>query len=177
MQALNLQHLKTATCGILVLLVSGTALGQGLQQRNPYASRHQQNSRALTPAMQYFGAGLIAATPNQNARHLLPPPQQVEVAGAKPFQSLQRGAALSPYLGLDLRTSDASIPNYHAFVRPQQQQQLANKAQAAHIRRLKQRLRVATTQGIVSTNPSGGVPTTGHSVQFLNNGGYFPAPR
>ncbi len=177
MQASNLHHLRTATCGFLVLLVSSTAFGQGLQRQNRYTSRLQQSPNAPTPAMQYFGSGLPSTTTTQQSQQLLPPPQPVQIAGAKPFHNLQRGATLSPYLGLDLRTNDLSIPNYYSFVRPMQQQQLANKAQTARVRQIQQRLRMATAQGLVSSNPSGGLPTTGHSAQFLNMGGYYATPR
>jgi len=158
--------------GFVSLFAGATAFGQ--QYQNPYSARLQRNTSNITPAMEFFGKGLMPAAPVQRARRQLPVPQPVQVSGAKPFVNLQRGSTLSPYLGLDIRTSETSIPNYHAFVRPQQQQQLANKSQSAQVRRLKQQLRVATTQGIVSNNPSGGVPTTGHSAQFLNMGGYFP---
>ncbi|NOY40417.1 MAG: hypothetical protein GXP26_01085 [Planctomycetes bacterium] len=178
MPALHLQRLQLAPLGILALsIISSTAYGQRPQYANPYSARLRQPVSVTTPAMEYFGKGLITSTTRQRARQQRPLPQPLQVAGTKPFRNLQRGATISPYLGLDFRTSELSIPNYLAFVRPQQQQQLANKAQEAQVRRLKQQLRVATAQGIVSNNPSGGVPTTGHSAQFLNMGGYFPAAR
>jgi hypothetical protein len=45
--------------------------------------------------------------------------------------------------------------------------------QQAQYRRLQQQVRTAATPGVV-TNANGGIPTTGHSAQFMNNGGYYP---
>ncbi len=131
----------------------------------------------VTPAMQYFGGRRIARVPQQTARQYLPAPQPLQLRGSKPFEGMKRSPTISPYLNLDARESELGLPNYYLFVRPLQQQQLSNQAQAANLRKLKQRFRVATAQGIVSNNPNGGVPTTGRSAQFLNTGGYFPSVR
>ena len=179
MRALTRFQLQALSAAVLAFAISPTAFGQTGRFQNHYASRIQQqrSSTTTTPAMQFFGNGHRPRPTNPQVRNLLPVPQPVQVAGAKPFTTLERGATLSPYLGLDLLSSETSLPNYHAFVRPNQQQQQLNLAQAAQVRRLKQQLRVATAQGIVSNNPSGGVPTTGASAQFLNMGGYFPATK
>jgi len=108
----------------------------------------------------------------------MPLPRPVQVSSSsKPFSHLNRGSTISPYLSLDLRESAVGLPNYYAYVRPQLQQQQTNRAQAAQIRRLQNQLRIATASGIVSSNPNGGIPTTGHSSQFMNLGGYFPTVR
>ena len=100
----------------------------------------------------------------------------MDISGrGKPFENLYRQPTLSPYLALDLLDdSGTGLPNYYAFYQPQQQQQQANEAQEARIRRLQQQLRLATATGAISRNPSGGMPTTGTSSQFMNLGGYFP---
>ncbi|MCA9232028.1 MAG: hypothetical protein KDA57_15375 [Planctomycetales bacterium] len=157
-------------CGIISLAVNADCL----QAANPYSyGTDQAANRAMTPAMQYFGRGLAPTTPARNFSRQMPTPQPLQVQGTKPFETLRRPPTISPYLGLDVRESELGLPNYYAFVRPAQQQQIAAREQAEHIRNLKQKLRVATARGIVSNNPSGGVPTTGHSSQFLNLGGYF----
>ena len=176
MQAIRFLGFQSLSWCVLGLLASNTTWAEGQQYQNPFL-RNKQSANEDTPALKYFGGRLPARAPAQNVRQRLPDPQPVQLRGAKPFNNLKRGATLSPYLGLDYRTSEFSIPNYHAFVRPQQQQQISNQAQIEQVRRLKQQLRMATAQGIVSNNPSGGVPTTGHSAQFLNMGGFFPAPR
>jgi hypothetical protein len=177
MQALRLSSLPMAACGFFLMTIASPTLGQESQFRNAFSAQPVQNDSTTTPAMKYFGSRLAARTRPQSTRKEYTAPQPVQTAGAKPFQSLQRGATLSPYLGLDIRSDELSIPNYYTFVRPQQQLQLSNKSQTLQVRRLKEKLRLATSRGIVSNNPSGGVPTTGHSSQFLNLGGYFPAPR
>jgi len=169
--------------GFLLLAVSGliaSLLGQvGLIERlhaappNPFAQRAQKLDGFSTPARQYFGNRLPGTSSQQGVRRRLPAPRPLQLRGSKPFESLQRPPTFSPYLNLNIRESELGLPNYYAFVRPLQQQQNANRKQAANLRKLQQQVRTATATGIVSNNPNGGVPTTGHSSQFLNLGGYF----
>lgn len=182
MQASRLQRFHWVTwCivawGIFAFSISGAAFGQGQQYQSSFSTQRNQTATTSTPSMKYFGNSVPGRARMYSPRREFPAPQPVQIAGAKPFQTLQRGATLSPYLGLDIRTSELSIPNYYAFVRPQQQLQNSNKAQSEQVRRLKQRLRMSNSREIVSSNPSGGIPTTGHSSQFLNMGSYFPAPQ
>jgi hypothetical protein len=154
-----------------VLLIAGlsstTALGQ-------------VNQGMSTPAAQYFtsrnNGGIQNQYPQQTPglRNHAPAPQTVEITGSKPFQNIQHAPTLSPYLALDLIESSTQLPNYQAFVQPQLQQRAANDAQAREIARLRQQVRVATSRGVVSRNPTPGVPTTGSSMQFMNMGSYFP---
>ena len=171
--------MKVCQTGFLSLAFSGLAallLGQiGLAQRleaappNPFARPTQNLKRTPTPAMQYFGGQLPRTTARQGLHRLLPDPRPLQLQGLKPFESLQHSPALSPYNNLNT----LGLPNYYAFVKPLQDQRKANRRQAANLRRLQQKLRTATATGVVSSNPTGGVPTTGHSSQFLNLGGYF----
>ncbi len=131
-----------------------------------------------TAAAKYFG-GRNTIMPYRPARRpaTAPQPMDISVSG-KPFKNLYREPTLSPYLTLDLLNDDGTgLPNYYAFYQPQRQQQQANEAQEARIRRLQQQLRLATATGAISGNPSGGMPTTGTSSQFMNLGGYFPGLR
>lgn len=169
--------LRVACLATLALAAGPIADLQGQQMPAELSGRPNARATNTTPAMQYFVGGRSSTPRTIGSRQLLPAPQPVQVSGVKPFQNVQRQQTLSPYLGLDLQESELGIPNYHAYVRPRQQQRLANQAQTARIRQLKQQLRVATARGIVSHNPSGGVPTTGQSAQYLNLGGYFPAPQ
>ncbi len=58
----------------------------------------------------------------------------------KPFQSVQSEPAISPYLNMYRRDIDNNLPNYFAFVRPQLQQQEANRQQAAELQQLRGQL-------------------------------------
>ena len=136
-----------------------------------------------TAASRYFGGG-NTIMPHQPARRPAPAPQPMDITGrGKPFHGLYRQPTLSPYLTLDLVNDDGTgLPNYYAFYQPQRQQQQANEAQEARIRRLQQQLSTATATGEISRNPtsknpSSGMPTTGTSSQFMNLGGYYPGLR
>jgi hypothetical protein len=160
-----------------VFTMTGTLLIAGLSSTTALG---QVNQGISTPAAQYFTArynGGIQNQPIQQApgmRNYAPAPQAVEITGSKPFQNIQHAPTLSPYLALDLIESSTQLPNYQAFVQPQLQQRAANEAQAREIARLRQQVRIATSRGVVSRNPTPGVPTTGSSMQFMNMGSYFP---
>ncbi len=127
-----------------------------------------------TPAAQYFG-GNRGYQPNAPTRNHAPAPQQsVEHPRSKPFQNIQQASAISPYLSLDVVETTSGMPNYYAFVQPQLQQRAAVEQQNQQIRRLQQQVRIAQAQGIASQPSSNGMPTTGHSSQFMNLGTYFP---
>lgn len=156
----------------LGVAVVWTASLDCLQAASPYG--FNQN-RVATPAMQYFGGRgkQPANVSSQQFHRQMPAPQPLQLKGSKPFESLRREPTISPYLNLDVRESEFGIPSYHAFVQPMQQQRLVEREQARRFRKLQQKVRVATARGIVSKNPTGGVPTTGRSSQYLNLGGYF----
>jgi len=174
--------MKAPHIGLLLLstliasLLSQAAMSQGLQvasPQNPFVRQSQNLDRVATPSMQFFGNRNLRTAPRKEFRRRIPAPQPLQLRGTKPFESVQRLPTLSPYHNLNLRESAQGLPNYYAFVRPMQRQQIANQKQAANLRKLQQKVRVATATGIVSNNSTGGVPTTGHSSQFLNLGGYF----
>jgi hypothetical protein len=160
-----------------VVLLAGALLFVGL---NGAISFGQVNQGMSTPAAQYFTARYNGGAQNQpmqqgpGMRNYAPAPQAVEITGTKPFQNIQHAPTLSPYLALDLIESSTQLPNFQAFVQPQLQQRAANESQARELARLRQQVRVATSRGVVSRNPTPGVPTTGSSMQFLNMGSYFP---
>ncbi len=180
---------RLALCLALVFFAGGVVLGQGT---GPYGQLNRiplqsqiyppgsmpRPTNTLNPTMQYFGGARSRVSQFRQTQRKMPLPRPVQVRGSgKPFSQLSRRPTISPYLNLDVRTSAVGLPNYYAFVRPQLQQQQANRAQAAQVHRLQQQLRIATATGVVSNNPSGGIPTTGHSSQFLNLGDYFPGAR
>lgn len=138
--------------------------------------RYEQTTGTNNPALNFFGGGKRYAY-MQPAPVQAPAPVAVQTAPpAKPFSEYYQQPTISPYLALDARESDAAIPNYFMYVKPQLDQQRFNQAQQAQNRRLQQQLRRASAGGTVVTN-NGGIPTTGHSAQFLNSGGYYPGQR
>jgi hypothetical protein len=137
-------------------------------------SSYERLSGRSNPALNFFGGSRAldyAARPPKP----LPPPRPVNVGPVgKPFSGVQQASTISPYLGLDaVRESENSLPNYFLYVRPQLEQQRINQVQQAQYRKLQQQVRTAATPG-AATSPHGGIPTTGHSSQFMNNGGYYP---
>lgn len=163
------------TCGFFVfsclMLVDLAAHGQNVS----YAT--QPNSGNTTPAMRYFGHGHRSPVARHRSRQNVPSAQRFQLAGGKPFQNINRRPTISPYLSLDTVQSSVGLPNYYSRVLPQIQQQEANQAQASELRRLQQQIRLSKAPGSISNNRNGGVPTTGRSTQFLNNGGYYPSIR
>ncbi len=173
MNANPTRRLRAALCLVVVLSVAGTVHAQGVPRAGYAPTQGEPWGRGIaTPALQYFGSQ--QKTFVQRPRQQMPAPQPLQLRGRKPFQSITRQPTLSPYLSLDALETIDSLPAYHTFVRPQIRQRQASLAQQMELRRLRQQVRSANATGIVSNNPSGGMPTTGHSSQFLNMGGYFP---
>ncbi len=161
-------------CGLC--LVSGLLLatGQAYGERLRSATAEPAADHLSTPALKYFGKGKHTPLPRSRPRRQAPPTERFQLAGGKPFQNVNKGPTVTPYLQLDTIESSGGVPNYYSRVLPQLQQQQAIQAQAAELRQLQQRIRANYGGGVISNNRNGGVPTTGHSAQFLNNGGYFP---
>ena len=165
--------------GSLMILARDVAWSQTTQQPVNAWQYAQAQNRTLTPAMQYFGRGRVSPSlpPLQEARNLTGAPQGVQIARGKPFQDTVRPPTLSPYLSLDRFESETGLPNYHAFVRPQIQQQQENRQQARKASRLKQQTRMASAPAAVSRSTHRRPESTGQGSQFLNVGNYFPGLR
>lgn len=164
-----MKHKRFLTIGLAVMVVGVLQTTSNAQVQQP-----------MTPAAAYFGRQSARNTmQSPGGRNSMPAPQPVQIAGTgKPFQHIQQPPTLSPYLALDLVPETAtSVPNYHAFVMPRMQQQAEYASQSRELQRLRQQVRVATARGKVSKSPTGGVPTTGSSEQFMNLGSYFPGTR
>ena len=158
------------TCGLLLVACLLVACQQ---------AQAQQHSDAVTvdlstPALKYFGRGRHTAIPKPKSRRPAPLPQRVQYQGGKPFQNVDRGPTITPYLQLDTLESSVGVPNYYSRVLPQIQQHKVTQAQAIQLRRLQQQVRLAGGTAAITSTRNGSVPTTGHSSQFLNVGGYFP---
>ena len=136
------------------------------------ASRVGGNSN---PALRYFSGKNVQPLSRSVMRAQVPLTRPVQVVTRnKPFSRVRRTSTISPYLNLDLPQTDVGLPNYYAFVQPMIMQQSTNQSQQKQFGRMEQQLRAVSTNGIIANNPSGGMPTTGHSTQFLNMGNYFP---
>jgi hypothetical protein len=141
------------------------------------ASSYQRVSGRSNPALDFYGGSKALAYAPQSRPLPLPAPVPVQTRPtAKPFSGVQQASAISPYLMLDARETPDGLPNYYFYVKPQMDQRRVNQAQQAQYRRLQQQVRTASAAG-AATNPNGGIPTTGHSAQFMNNGGYYPGLR
>jgi hypothetical protein len=140
----------------------------------PAAGAYERASGRNNPALEFYGGSKTLAYAPQG-RTQAPAPLPVQTGRiAKPFSGVQQAGGVSPYLALDFTESATSLPNYFLLVQPRLQQQQVNQVQQAEYRRMQQQLRKAAAGGAVS-NPTGGIPTTGHSAQFMNVGGYYPS--
>jgi hypothetical protein len=129
------------------------------------------------PALNFFG-GAKNSTYAPQGRSVQPPaPVAVNPKPqGKPFSSYRAQSTISPYLRLDYLETDTSTPNYYMFVRPAIDQTAVNRETRNENRALRSTVRQASAGGAV-TSPAGGIPTTGHSSQFMNGGGYYPMTR
>jgi hypothetical protein len=76
------------------------------------------------------------------------PPAQATRRGGKPFESVQSQPTISPYLYLNAGTNNASpMTNYFAFVRPQLDQQEANRQQQREIQQLRAQMQKMSSTG------------------------------
>jgi len=181
------RFLLSLSAALGVLASASHATAQGTAGVSPYhnmratpttqpTSNYQTTGRS-NPALDFYGGSRSLAYAPQSRPVPLPAPVPVQTRPiAKPFSNVQQTSAMSPYLALDVRESETSIPNYYLYVKPHLDQRRLNHVQQAQYRRLQQQVRTATAGGAVS-GPNGGIPTTGHSAQFMNNGGYYPGLR
>jgi hypothetical protein len=173
-----------AGCAVLAWTASGAAFGQaGYGQMTPGArptfrapGSYERVSGRSNPALNFFrGARPAVYTPPSFRSQQMPAPQPVQTAAyVKPHSGLPTGPSVTPYLALDQLETQNGMPNYYLYVKPQLDQSDMNQAQQMQNRRMQQQLRRASTAGILPRTTSGGMPTTGHSTQFMNNGGYYP---
>ena len=88
----------------------------------------QENGASLTgdlstPALKYFGKNFHTNIQKPKTRRPAPLPQRIQYQGGKPFQNVNRGPTVTPYLQLDTLESSVGVPNYYSRVLPQIQQQ------------------------------------------------------
>lgn len=91
---------------------------------------------------------------------------------AKPFQGVESAPTVSPYLNLDRNDDDGvSTPNYYSFVRPQLEQQAANRGQQLEIQRLQRQLQNGTVAA--PQYRTAAQPETGTAARFMDTSQYF----
>jgi hypothetical protein len=130
--------------------------------------------------LDYFGSDAARATLSQLPRRTpiqpsaTSPPRQ----RAKPFEGVQLDSTVSPYLNLHRNESeDESAPNYYAFVRPQLEQQEANRRQQMEIMRLQRQMQAtSTTQAMPQYRaPAAATPRT--PARYMDTAQFYPQPR
>jgi len=138
---------------------------------------YERKTGRNNPALNFFG-GAKNSTYAPQGRSVQPsPPVAVQTKPmGKPFSSYRASSTISPYLRLDYVETETSTPNYYMFVTPAIDQTAVNRETRNENRALRSTVRQASAGGAV-TSPAGGIPTTGHSSQFMNGGGYYPMTR
>lgn len=138
------------------------------------------NARSKTIAGVYTNASATATlskiprpAPVQRPTAAPPVAHAGHVRG-KPFQAVDSGPTVSPYLNLYRNEVNANtMPNYYAFVRPQLDQIEANRKQAADMQRLQAQLQNTQSAGgsqpvMYGTGDTGPAPVArfGDTAQF-----------
>ncbi len=111
--------------------------------------------------------------PIQQSSAASPAAQAARVRG-KPFQTVEAGPTVSPYLNLYRNDTNTNMmSNYYAFVRPQLDQIEANRKQAADMQRLRAQVQNSQPAGgtqpvTYGTNDTGPAPVArfGDTAQF-----------
>jgi hypothetical protein len=120
----------------------------------PDASGQSSAARAATRAPSLVGvnAGRSAVTTLSKMPRPAPvqpnpaPPQKHQLG--KPFQSVQNEPTISPYLNMNrTEARENTLPNYFTFVRPQLEQQEANRQQTAELQKLRTQVQNLTSGG------------------------------
>lgn len=166
-----MSRILTLNALLLAVTVVPTAVGQQVVQ--PSAATpvsYQRLSGQRNPAIQYFGGGQVRpATTAAPMRVAAAPQLATSPVSSKPFSHVRQGPTISPYLSLDLIEGSTSLPNYFAYVRPQQERLQELDAQQAQLQRMQQQLQREASLG--------GAPNANLGNRFLNTGGYFQVKR
>ncbi len=132
----------------------------------------QITSRALSRDNRFVRPDLGSYTPPSSGQ------------SSKPFSSVTRRPAVSPYLALN--NSFNQVSDYYNIVRPQREQRQVNQQLQRQNRSNQSRLNQLASKGPYSPKGNENSAPTGHAAVFqslgtyLNTGGYYagpPAPR
>jgi hypothetical protein len=153
---------------------AGVRPGSLRNEPRPPASDPQLAGRSRQP-IGYFGGRLARAAPAAQPRRMpvQPSAPQPVVPRSKHFQSSVGRPTISPYLNLYREENDSQVlPNYYAFVRPQLEQEEANRRQQHELEQLERRGHSAPAAG---GPQAGSAPATGRSLptRFMNTAQFY----
>jgi hypothetical protein len=93
---------------------------------------------------------------------------------SKPFETIYREPTISPYLNLYRDEDDSEgAPNYHAFVRPHQEQIETNRLQQREIHRLRGQLQGISTTIAAPQYGESSLPATGTRSRYMDTAQFY----
>ena len=128
----------------------------------------------------FFGGASSRASLNQLSRRapIQSAPPQMMRGQAKPFETIYREPTISPYLNLYRDEDDSeSAPNYHAFVRPHQEQIETNRLQQREIHRLRGQLQGISTTIAAPQYGEASLPATGTRSRYMDTAQFYGGRR
>lgn len=154
----------------------GETLAKGIRNQNSSGRYSIQNIQNRLANRSVSGAGVQGL----NRQQFTNPFSNSTPQRNKPFASLQRGPAVSPYLKLN--GSLDSVADYYSYVRPERENQRQNLAQQRQMNANRQRLNAMAAQGAYNIQGDPNMATTGHTSTYMymgnfgTTGNFFPAP-
>lgn len=127
--------------GSLAFAASADAQGP-YGQSNNYGPQTAQNALGQRNVMHRNGSS--AASGYRTAARIGGASAARQGGLVKPFSGAGAGSPISPYLNLFRSEEQNAAPNYYAFVRPQLQQEEANRQQQAQLQQLQRQVQQAT---------------------------------
>lgn len=180
---------RNRALGVFLFAISGFALGANSVEAQPRTKNYGANrSKALANnnSISRFTTKRLQGQLN-SARRDRSTAASLNFIGksnaaksnfsSKPFSSVSRSPAVSPYLGLTSSFNQAT--SYYNTVRPQQEQQRVNQQLSRQNYANQRRLNQLAAQGPYSAKGDQNSAPTGHAAVFqslgnyLNTGGYF----
>lgn len=148
---------------------TGPSQGYGLSQGTAAIQLRATNGQPRNAA-EYYGWPTAAQGPAAAPTTTVAPLATRPIAGpaGKPFTHINESPTLSPYLNLYREQTDDSIPNYYAFVRPQQEQIALNREQARELSKLRQRVQQVQYAAPAAAGAGGRFNNTGRFYQGWN---------
>lgn len=163
-----------AIASLLIVAAAGATMPLAKAQSQA-PSRYSQGTTGMNnPALRYFRPTAPTVAPPRVASRRPAPvtptptartPTAATPRRSKPFSDAVLQPTVTPYLALSLLETNAGLPNYHLFVKPQLDQQHQAQVHQYQQQRMQQDLRAA------SLPPT---PTTEGAARFQNYNGYFP---
>ena len=175
-----------ALSAILVVALSGNgwsqATGYGAAQVSSFQGRNSSSHFSVSNIENRIKNRSVSnvGVPGVNRSNFLSTSSNALSRSSKPFASLNRGPAVSPYLALSAPRASAS--DYQSIIRPQQQAQRDNQRQQAFSIQRQRRLNQMAARAPFSTTGDEASAPTGHAAVFQslgsyqNTGNYFPPP-